>query len=391
MWSIDKYNNAMQFAGRWHKKQLLPGSDVPYIVHLAQVSQCALRGALTESEIDIDLVMQAAILHDVLEDTSCTYQEVVSHFGSDVAEGVSALSKRTEIEGRKISKSEQMDDSLARILAQSKEIAMVKLADRISNLRQPPHHWFHRDRKIEGYRAEAQKICDTLGDSNLFLKKLLQRRIQNYQPFIQKHQHILICNHKSCPDHIWQNVRMVGCYRQGRIVFEDGAIALLARQQASLEGKTVFAFGTLFPNGFYPLFVVQKVGDLPLDAAYRATSYCAERFTLHIDQKNPRFDAFLEKNQSHSWCFVTAFNPMSQNRTRHENRQNNLAMEAQIESMGYPFFRGVGMPHTDKWEPEESFLVLNTSEQEAIQLGTQYKQKAIVLGQRGAAPQLKML
>ena len=80
-----------------------------------------------------------------------------------------------------------------------------------------------------------------------------------------------------------------------------------------------------------------------------------------------------------------------QNRTRHENRQNNLAMEAQIESMGYPLFRGVGMPHTDKWEPEESFLVLNTSEQEAIQLGTQYKQKAIVLGQRGSAPQLKML
>ena len=391
MWSIDKYNNAMLFAGRWHKKQFMPGSDVPYLLHLAQVSQCALRGALTDPKVDIDLVMQAAILHDVLEDTNCTYQELVSKFGSHVAEGVSSLSKRTEIEGRRLSKSEQMDDSLVRILAQPKEIAMVKLADRSCNLRQPPHHWFHRDRKIEGYRAEAQKICDALGDSNLFLKNLLQQRIQNYQPYIQKRQHILIRDHKSYPDHIWQNVRMVGCYRQGRIVFEDGAIALLARQQASLEGKTVFAFGTLCPNGFYPLFMVQKVGDLPLEAAYRATSYCAERFTLHIDQKNPKFDAFLEKNHAKSWCFVTAFNPMSQNRTRHENRQNNLEMEAQITSMGYPLFRGVGMPHTDNWEPEESFLVLKISEQNAIQLGTQYKQKAIVFGQRGAAPQLKML
>ena len=391
MWSIEKYNQAMRFAGHWHKKQRVPGTQISYLLHLAQVAQCTLRGSITEDDVDIDLAMQAAILHDVLEDTACTYQEVLSEFGSPVANGVQALSKRAKIGDRTLSKSEQMDDSLARILKQPKEISMVKLADRITNLQRPPHPWFHRDQKIEIYCTEAQKICDALGYSNSFLRTTLQSRIKDYGQYVQKKQYHIISSLEAYQTQLWQNIRAVGKYQSGSIVLQDGSIPFLEQPESIQDGTIVFVFGTLFPTGIHPLFVVPKVGELPLEVAYRETSYCAEGFVLRIDQHNPRFNHFLQKHRADSWCFVTAFNPQSQSLPPCENKQRNLHLKEEIQSMGYPIFHGVGIPHTDGWEPESSFLVLNITEEAAIQLGRRYDQKAIVYGHMNHDAQLVML
>jgi (p)ppGpp synthase/HD superfamily hydrolase len=72
--------------------------------------------------------MQVAILHDTIEDTDATYDDLSDKFGSRVADGVLALTKDSTLP----SKSAKMADSLQRIEAQPIEIAIVKLCDRIT-------------------------------------------------------------------------------------------------------------------------------------------------------------------------------------------------------------------------------------------------------------------
>ena len=87
-WNPDRYNKTLRFAGGWHLGQTVPGTGISYLMHLTQVCQQALLGALSAPERDIHLVMEAALLHDVLEDTDCTYSTVATEFGEAVAQGV---------------------------------------------------------------------------------------------------------------------------------------------------------------------------------------------------------------------------------------------------------------------------------------------------------------
>jgi (p)ppGpp synthase/HD superfamily hydrolase len=71
-----------------------------------------------------------------------------------------------------------MADSLRRIAAQPREIAMVKLADRITNLAPPPAHW-PRDKRI-AYRDEAIVIADALARTDTALDARIRARIVAY-------------------------------------------------------------------------------------------------------------------------------------------------------------------------------------------------------------------
>ena len=79
-----------------------------------------------------DIAFQIALLHDTVEDTATTPDELTTQFGHDIAEGVVALTKNTALP-----KSEAMPDSLRRIKTLRKEVWAVKLGDRISNLQAP--------------------------------------------------------------------------------------------------------------------------------------------------------------------------------------------------------------------------------------------------------------
>jgi (p)ppGpp synthase/HD superfamily hydrolase len=184
MWSADRYNRALRFAGEWHREQKIPGSPIPYLLHLAQVSQQAMLGALNEPGLDIDLVMEAAILHDVLEDTECPYSLVEEEFGTAVAHGVLALSKHKVKEGRTLDKREQMLDSLQRIRQQPSEIWLVKLADRITNLETPPAHWFEKQGKFASYLSEAEIIYDQLSPASPYLADVMRQKMTDYRKHI---------------------------------------------------------------------------------------------------------------------------------------------------------------------------------------------------------------
>ena len=174
LWSQESYQKAWNFAGRAHLGQKLPGSELPYINHIGNVAMEVMTAIAQLPVEQPDLAIQCALLHDVIEDTAIIYEQLVAEFGVAVADGVRALSK-----DQALPKELRMHDSLARILHQPREVAMVKLADRITNLQPPPAHW-SKD-KIAAYLEEAKAIHQTLESAHPILAARLREKMTNYE------------------------------------------------------------------------------------------------------------------------------------------------------------------------------------------------------------------
>lgn len=95
--SQDLYQKAILFAGEKHKNQKFPNTEIPYIVHLSNVAMEVIMAWSKHKNFDINTAVQIALLHDVLEDTDTTYEELEETFGNDVATGVLTLTKQTEL------------------------------------------------------------------------------------------------------------------------------------------------------------------------------------------------------------------------------------------------------------------------------------------------------
>jgi len=179
IWDQDKFIKAWNFASHVHNGQLVPGSDIPYINHVGIVAMEVMAVIVRNKDIENpDLLVQCALLHDVIEDTSNSYEIIKDKFGVEVADGVLALSKDKFFP----SKVEQMKDSIERIRKQPKEVWMVKLSDRITNLQSPPKYW--NKEKIKKYRNEAILILEKLGEANQYLAKRLKKKFEEYGQYL---------------------------------------------------------------------------------------------------------------------------------------------------------------------------------------------------------------
>lgn len=178
IWDQDKYQQAWNFSSEIHNGQTLPASDIPYINHLGLVAMEATATVAHEAIDNPNLLVLCALLHDAIEDTDATYEDIESRFGRDIADGVLALTKNTQLP----SKPEQMKDSLRRITLQPKEVWMVKLCDRITNLQSPPSYWSKA--KIAAYQSEARLILEALGEASPFLAQRLAAKISNYERYL---------------------------------------------------------------------------------------------------------------------------------------------------------------------------------------------------------------
>ncbi len=175
-WSQEAYIKAYKFAASAHRWQLVPGTTIPYIMHLSFVAMEIIAASAAGEVPDADLAVQCALLHDVLEDTTTRYDQVEAEFGEAVARGVLALTVN-----KKLPRPERIPECLQRIKAQPREIWMVKLADRITNLQPPPKHWSKS--KIRDYHQEAQVIHAALKDASPFLADRLSVKIKDYAAF----------------------------------------------------------------------------------------------------------------------------------------------------------------------------------------------------------------
>ncbi len=174
MWENSRFNKAMYFAARAHKGQYMRhDSWAPYAMHFMGVTACAIKYASYCKNINWDLLVCTALLHDTLEDTSVTYAQIKQEFGVEVADGVQALTKN-----KKLPEEEQMPDCINRILRQPREIAILKMADRLFNLRDRVPGWGAD--KIAFYRKSSGQILEKLGFANAKLKKDLAKAIAEY-------------------------------------------------------------------------------------------------------------------------------------------------------------------------------------------------------------------
>jgi GTP diphosphokinase / guanosine-3',5'-bis(diphosphate) 3'-diphosphatase len=119
-----------------HEGQFRRSGD-PYIIH-----PIAVANILADLHLDHETLM-AALLHDVIEDTPTTKEELAAEFGEAVAELVDGVSKLTQIEFK--SKAEAQAHNFQKMtlaMANDIRVILVKLADRLHNMRTlgPLHH-----------------------------------------------------------------------------------------------------------------------------------------------------------------------------------------------------------------------------------------------------------
>ena len=126
----DLVKKALKFAAQKHKNQTFTdGSGMPYIEHCKRVYWNLKKYASGEFEKK-DVLFATALLHDTIEDTDTTFEELVQNFGEEVARNVKALSKQPSFFPHFL----KMEVYLHDIASTSKEAMMVKLADRITNI-----------------------------------------------------------------------------------------------------------------------------------------------------------------------------------------------------------------------------------------------------------------
>ena len=127
---------AIRFAADKHRDQRRKGEDAsPYINH-----PIAVAGILAENGVTDLVVLQAAVLHDTVEDTETTADELIAGFGEEVAEVVLEVT-----DDKSLRKQERKRLQIQRAPGLSPRAKLVKLGDKIDNVRdvthRPPSDW----------------------------------------------------------------------------------------------------------------------------------------------------------------------------------------------------------------------------------------------------------
>ena len=123
---------AIQFAARKHHGQLrissTPDAPLPYVTHLFSVA------LLVAEDGAHDNVVTAALLHDTLEDTGTTREEIVATFNDRVAELVESVSEIKEKDGKRIEWEEVKANYLTLIEKIDTDALLIAIADKVDNV-----------------------------------------------------------------------------------------------------------------------------------------------------------------------------------------------------------------------------------------------------------------
>jgi HD domain len=181
---LSRLTKALLFAADAHRNQRRKGAaQEPYVNHLIEVVDLVVQAT---DNADMDMVI-AALLHDVVEDTPTSYEEVAASFGERVAEIV-----RENSDDMSLSKAERRRARIAAMALKSREARIVKMADIISNLRaiavSPPAGW-SAERKL-GYLEGCRQVVDAARGTEASLERIfdetaldVERTIRDDAPF----------------------------------------------------------------------------------------------------------------------------------------------------------------------------------------------------------------
>ena len=132
---------AYHYADDMHKGQVRKSGEA-YIIHPLNVAYI-----LATIELDENTIC-AALLHDVVEDTEATQQDIINEFGQEIADMVDGVTKLKKLQQHTTVQEQQVEDYRKMFLAMGKDIRviLIKLADRLHNMRTLKH--LKRDRQI---------------------------------------------------------------------------------------------------------------------------------------------------------------------------------------------------------------------------------------------------
>jgi guanosine-3',5'-bis(diphosphate) 3'-pyrophosphohydrolase len=156
---------ALQFSARKHvDHRRKGGGDVPYIGHPIDVAtQLATVGGVTDPE-----TLSAALLHDTVEDTDTTSEELEAEFGPVIAGLVAEVTDDPALSSAQRKTRQEIEAP-----AKSLRAKMIRLADKTCNVRDigraPPPDWSHK-RRME-YYAWATRVVAGLRGANAGLER----------------------------------------------------------------------------------------------------------------------------------------------------------------------------------------------------------------------------
>src|ERR1035437_7753593 len=126
---IGLVEQAYEFSDAAHQGQLRQSGD-PYISHPVAVAQI-----VADWQLDAQAIV-AALLHDVMEDTAVTKEEISARFGKPVADLVDGVSKLDRLESQTPAEAEAENfRKMLLAMASDVRVMLIKLADRLHNMR----------------------------------------------------------------------------------------------------------------------------------------------------------------------------------------------------------------------------------------------------------------
>lgn len=141
----------------------------------------------------------------------------------------------------------------------------------------------------------------------------------------------------------------------------------------------------------------QQTSQLSSDLlrAYLSTRYVVDHsgssFELRIGEKCDALLPHLAGREAGGAAFLTAWNPEGQQLDDQMNRHRNCLLKADLESIATTVLAGRGIGRDETWPPEESFLGIGLSFEQAIHVGRHYAQNAIVWAAQDCVPKLVLL
>lgn len=170
-WQFEKLLEAATFSAEKHLLQVRKDAEAtPYIIHPLGVAELLW----DTGRIRSTNVLIAALLHDTLEDTETTEEEIEERFGPRVLYTVKEVTNDPALSSEE-NKQRQVDHASLMTL----DGQLVKLADRLYNVRDtnisPPPSW--TEEKCESYRLWGKKLLKAFGGANRALEKALEKEV----------------------------------------------------------------------------------------------------------------------------------------------------------------------------------------------------------------------
>ena len=183
---------AIQFAARKHHGQfrIADSADrpLPYVTHLFSVALL-----VAEDGTDDEIVI-AALLHDTLEETDTTREELAAAFGERVAALVEAVSETRKKDGQPLDWKSRKEDYLARLESASDAAVLIALADKIDNIESRIEgfekqgglflgHWKQPNEAYLWFHGEAVRIAQKRLPGHPLTRRLQEARAKELEIF----------------------------------------------------------------------------------------------------------------------------------------------------------------------------------------------------------------